>query len=109
VEYSLRISPHTKLKAKAPETWAKLNYDRQIIAIALTNRADAVYSIDDSVLALAEQVGLTPVGLKDLPLPPPSQIPLLEDAIPIRPPSTPASETPATGTQADAAKEEQDS
>lgn len=105
VEYSLRISPHAKLKAKTPETWAKLNYDRQIIAIALTNRADAVYSMDDSVHALAAQVGLTPVGLKDLPLPPPSQIPLLEESIPIRPQSA-APETTATETQADAVKED---
>ena len=34
VEYTLRLSPTKKMKARSPETWAKLNYDRQILAIA---------------------------------------------------------------------------
>ncbi len=106
VEYSLRISPHAKLKARTPETWAKLNYDRQIIAIALTNRVDAVYSMDDSVHALAKQVGLTPVGLQDLPLPPPSQIPLLEDPIPMRSQPAAAPETSPSEVKADGAKKD---
>lgn len=78
VEYCLRISPSKKLKARSPETWAKLNFDRQIIAIALTHRADVIYSLDKSVRYIAGSVGLKCLGLEDLPLPPPMQLPLEE-------------------------------
>lgn len=83
VEYTLRISPNKKLKARSPETWAKLDYDRQIIAIALTRRADVIYSLDKTVNRLAGIVGLKCLGLEDLPLPPPKQI-LLEEVDPDR-------------------------
>ena len=78
VEYSLRISPTKKLKARSPETWAKLNYDRQIIAIAATHRVEAIYSMDNGVHILAGLVGIKSYGLLDLPLPPPVQMPLKE-------------------------------
>ena len=78
VEYCLRISPNKKLKARSPETWAKLNFDRQIIAIALTRRADVIYSLDKSLSRIAGSVGLKCLGLEDLPLPPPLQMPLEE-------------------------------
>jgi predicted nucleic acid-binding protein len=80
VEYSLRISPTKKLKARSPETWAKLNYDRQIIAIAITRRVEAIYSMDNGVHHLASLVGIKSYGLVDLPLPPPVQMSLHESS-----------------------------
>jgi hypothetical protein len=78
VEYSLRISPTKKFKARSPETWAKLNYDREILAIALTHRVKAIYSMDNGVHRLPKQLGIKPLGLSDLPIPPPVQLNLAE-------------------------------
>jgi len=90
VEYSLKISPTKKFKARSPETWAKLNYDSQIIAIALTHRVEAIYSIDNGVHRLAKQVGIKPLSLIDLPLPLPVQMKLAEAETPtIDPAATP--------------------
>ena len=74
VEYTLRLSPTKKMKARSPETWAKLNYDRQILAIALTRRVEALYTMDNAVHKLAKQLGIKPCGLMDLPVPPPVQM-----------------------------------
>lgn len=78
VEYTLRLSPTKKMKARSPETWAKLNYDRQILAIALTRRVEALYTMDNAVHKLAKQLGIKPCGLMDLPVPPPVQMHLEE-------------------------------
>src|SRR5580704_15148430 len=76
VEYSLKISPTKKFKARSPETWAKL--------------VEAIYSIDNGVHRLAKQVGIEPLGLIDLPLPPPVQMKLAEAETPtIDPAATP--------------------
>jgi hypothetical protein len=74
VDMSLSLG---KPKRRTPEdTWAKLKYDRQIIAIAKAGRARRVYTTDDGVRALALEVGLVPVDLEELPAPPPKQITL---------------------------------
>jgi len=75
VEYSLRLSSK-KLKARSPDTWAKLNYDRQMIAIAITRRVEAIYSMDSGIHSLAKRLGITSLDLIDLPVPPMVQMPL---------------------------------
>jgi hypothetical protein len=60
-------------KTKPEDTWAKLKYDRQIVAIAKVNRASVIYSTDDGLRALAAQVGMKALDLEDLPEPPPKQ------------------------------------
>jgi len=65
---------HGKPKKFKPEdTWAKLKYDRQIVAIAKANRAVSIYTTDDGLGAFAEQCGLKRVDLEDLPELPPVQ------------------------------------
>lgn len=59
-----------RAKADAAATWAKLKYDRQIVAIAKVNGAAILYSDDHDLRALARSHGLKVVGLADLPLPP---------------------------------------
>jgi predicted nucleic acid-binding protein len=51
-------------------TYAKLKYDRQIVAIAKVNGAATIYSDDGDVRAIAGEAGIQVKGLADLPLPP---------------------------------------
>jgi len=51
-------------------TWAKVKFDRQIIAIAKVHRVSAIYSDDKDVKAWAEQHGIRVVRLEDIELPP---------------------------------------
>ena len=51
-------------------TWAKVKFDRQIMAIACVNAADHVYSDDRHLHALGDKLGVDVVRTSDLPLPP---------------------------------------
>jgi predicted nucleic acid-binding protein len=50
--------------------WAKVKFDRQIVAIALTERAEVIYSDDDDIRRYAPRLGITVLGIAELPLPP---------------------------------------
>ena len=76
VEHWLKFGDHKRLKAGTQETWAKLKYDRQIAAIAMTRRVERIYSTDDDLKKFAERLNIKFSNLPDLPLPPTSQ-PLL--------------------------------
>ena len=54
----------------AEGTWAKIKYDRQIVAIAKVQGATTIYSDDSGVKTLGNGIGLTVIRLFDLPLPP---------------------------------------
>lgn len=56
-------------KQGSTATWAKLKYDRQIVAIAKTVGATTIYSDDRDIRALAKRVEIEVIGLADLPLP----------------------------------------
>ncbi len=51
-------------------TWAKIKYDRQIVAIAKVHQATAIYSDDEGIKAHAKKVGITVLRIADLPAPP---------------------------------------
>ena len=51
-------------------TWAKVKYDRQIVAIAKVNNASVLYSDDREIFKLGAKIGLTVIRIADLPLPP---------------------------------------
>jgi predicted nucleic acid-binding protein len=51
-------------------TWAKVKYDRQIVAIAKVCGAPTIFSDDRDVHTLAKTVKIEVLGLADLPLPP---------------------------------------
>jgi predicted nucleic acid-binding protein len=53
-----------------PETWAKLKYDRQIVAIAKVVGATTIYSDDGGVAAVAARSKIPVVSVGELPLPP---------------------------------------
>ena len=59
----------TKLRDEA-ETWAKLKFDRQIVAIAKVCGTTKLYAHDRGLGAVAARVGIRVIQLQDLPLPP---------------------------------------
>ncbi|PZV35971.1 PIN domain-containing protein [Mesorhizobium kowhaii] len=60
--------------ARRPDesTWAKLKYDRQIVAIAVVVGARAIYSDDKGIRAVADRQRIPVVRLSELELPPES-------------------------------------
>ena len=54
--------------------WAKLRFDRQIVAIAKTNRATRIYSDDEDVMKFATRLEIKVVRTWELPLPSAKQI-----------------------------------
>lgn len=58
-----------KKQAKGNATWAKIKFDRQIVAIAQVNGATHIYSTDADIRALGRRAGIEVVGLADLPEP----------------------------------------
>jgi hypothetical protein len=53
----------------SPAIWAKVKFDRQIVAIAKVCRATRIYSDDRDIRAIAKVERIQVVGLADLPLP----------------------------------------
>ena len=54
--------------------WAKIRFDRQIVAIARTNGAKRIYSDDKDLAKFATKLGIEVVPTWDLPLPAAKQI-----------------------------------
>ncbi len=50
--------------------WAKIKYDRQIVAIAKVEQASVIYSDDDDVCKLAQAEKMKVVRISELPIPP---------------------------------------
>lgn len=71
-------------------TWAKMKFDRQIVAIAKVARARVIYSDDADVRAIAATVGITVIGTVELPLPPKN----LQIEMPLNSPTAPGSASP---------------
>jgi predicted nucleic acid-binding protein len=57
-------------KGGSESSWAKIKFDRQIIAIARVERASAIYSDDGDIARFAKNFGIAVIRLQDLPLPP---------------------------------------
>jgi predicted nucleic acid-binding protein len=62
-------------RAGSASPWAKLRFDRQIVAIAKTNGATRIYSDDEDVMKFATRIGIKEViRTWELPLPSAKQI-----------------------------------
>jgi predicted nucleic acid-binding protein len=59
-----------KKRGGSEATWAKVKYDRQIVAIAKVCGATTIYSDDGDIRTLASGARINVVSLADLPLPP---------------------------------------
>jgi predicted nucleic acid-binding protein len=53
----------------ANAVWAKIKYDRQIVAIAKIHRATTIYSDDEHIGTLCKRRKINIVGIADLPVP----------------------------------------
>jgi len=74
-------------RSGSDSTWAKIKFDRQIVAIAKVARATAIYSDDADVRTIATAEDIAVIGLDELPVPPqnpqielPLETPAQEDA-----------------------------
>ena len=63
-------------RAGSASPWAKLRFDRQIVAIAKTNEATRIYSDDDDLRKFAVRLGIEVTCTWQLPLPSARQIDL---------------------------------
>jgi predicted nucleic acid-binding protein len=61
-------------RAGSASPWAKLRFDRQIVAIAKTNGARRIYSDDEDVMKFARRLGIEVIRTWELPLPSAKQI-----------------------------------
>ena len=81
VEVSIAISSAIKRKNKkdgSKETWAKVNFDRQIAAIGKVENAHTIYTDDQNLQKFSQLIGLKHVALADTDIPPDPH-PLLKD------------------------------
>lgn len=60
-------------KKEGAESWPKVKFDRQIVAIAKVESADAIYSNDDDIVRFAARDKIEVVTLEMLPDPPEKQ------------------------------------
>jgi PIN domain len=73
-------------RGSSDATWAKVKYDRQIVAIAKVHGATTIYSDDGDIEALGKRAKISVVSLTNLPLPPQkAQLDWLEHATDIPP------------------------
>lgn len=68
-----------KKRGDSNATWAKVKYDRQIVAIAKVHGAKTIYSDDRDIKTLGARSNIKVVSVSDLPLPPEkSQLDMLD-------------------------------
>jgi len=56
-------------RGRGASIWAKVKYDRQIVAIAKVIGATAIYSDDPDIRTFGEKAGIKVLGAADLPIP----------------------------------------
>jgi predicted nucleic acid-binding protein len=68
-------------KGGSKSTWAKVKFDRQIVAIAKTRGVAEIYSNDEDIRRFAKKEGMKVISVWDLPDPPPEQglLPHIDD------------------------------
>lgn len=64
------LSSRERKRGTSSVTWAKIKFDRQIVAIAKVCNATTIYSDDGDIKSIAARVGIKVQGLAELPLPP---------------------------------------
>ncbi|WP_316228422.1 PIN domain-containing protein [Bradyrhizobium sp. SZCCHNR1039] len=74
-----RQAIRTNQKKEGADSWAKLKFDRQIIAIAKVEGAERIYSNDSDIARHGKADGLQVIKLQDLPDPPEKTPDLFDD------------------------------
>ena len=91
---AVELAIFTEAGVKAWDIKSKVRFDRQVVAIAKTSNATALYTADDKQCAFAEACGVRAIMIWDVPLPPPENASLfsaedLQSATPTSSPSEP--------------------
>ena len=71
-------------KKEGSASWAKVKFDRQIVAIAKVEGVDRIYSNDADIVRFAARDAIAVITIEQLPLPPTGQqgtLPLEQDAL----------------------------
>jgi len=68
-QIAIEIAKKGPKRGDSTETWAKVKYDRQIVAIAKVLKARAIFSEDPGLRKLAESLGIAVKGIAECPLP----------------------------------------
>jgi hypothetical protein len=63
-------------------TWAKVNFDRQIVAVAKVHGAKVIYTDDKTLITFAKRMDIEAVSSWDLPFPKEKQAELFEETEP---------------------------
>lgn len=66
-------------RGSSASPWAKLRFDRQIVAIAKTSGATRIYSDDEDVVKFATRLGIEVIRTWQLPLPAAKQINMYDE------------------------------
>lgn len=79
---AIELQDRAKMGKRGGSTspWAKVRFDRQIVAIAKTNGAKRIYSDDEDLMKYATRAGIEVVRTWDLPLPAAKQIDIEYDS-----------------------------
>lgn len=57
-------------RSGSKSSWAKLKFDRQIVAIARVEGAETIYSDDVELARMGKRLGFNIIGIAEIPLPP---------------------------------------
>lgn len=71
--YTAAAKKRGNKRGDAGGTWAKVKFDRQIIAIAKVRGVDKIYSNDEDIVKFAKIEKIEVLAVWDLPDPPPAQ------------------------------------
>ncbi len=72
----IRAALKNEEKKGPASTWGKAKFDMQIVAIAIVVGAEAIYTDDGDISRRLKDSRIRVIGIADLPLPPPKQMPL---------------------------------
>lgn len=78
---TLKSSDSDKKDPVQAATWNKIKFDRQIVAVAKVEGADAIYSTDPHIVKHAQKAGISCFGIPDLPPAPSVQELFAEDVL----------------------------
>lgn len=77
------LGSRQRIKRGDLETRARAKFDQQIVAIAKVEGASIIYSDDLGLQSYARHFGLEAIGIREMPMPPPSD---LQQELPLEPP-----------------------
>ena len=79
LELLARKKGNKRYPASDATPWQKVKFDRQIVAISKLHQVKTIYSDDNGVRSIAEEIGIKTISTWELPTPQ-SKTPLLDES-----------------------------